>query len=127
VNRATQIADQAMCRDDAKRLVLLGIGKALVAVEPAQRVEAGLSLEGADERRARLRDATQLHDALGRHAGEAARSRRLDHELALERNERGAPAQVGADRNGQPMPAGIAARSLPGARRPYISADGAFG
>jgi hypothetical protein len=95
-----------MRRDDTKRLVLLGVGEALVAGEPAQRVEGGVALESVHERGARLRDPTQLHDALGRHAGEAARRRRLDHELALERLDRG----VGADRNRQPMSMGIAGR-----------------
>jgi hypothetical protein len=107
---ATQIADQAMRRDDAKPFVLLGVGEAFVAGEPAQRVDLGVALKPAHERRARLRDPTQLDDALGRHAGEAARSRRLDHELALERLDRGAPARVGADRNRQPMPMGIGER-----------------
>jgi hypothetical protein len=100
-----------MPRDDAKRLVLLGVGAAFVAVEPAQRVDRGVSLQPVDERRARLRDAPQLHDCLGRHAGEGARSRRLAHELALKRHDRGAPARVGADRNRQAMPAGIAGRA----------------
>ncbi len=99
-----------MRRDDTKRLVLLGVGEALVAGEPAQRVEGGVALETVHERGARVRDPTQLHDALGRHAGEAARSRRLDHELALERLDRGAPARVDADRNRQPMSMGIAGR-----------------
>jgi hypothetical protein len=99
-----------MRRDDAQRLVLLGVGEALVALEPAQRVDRGVSLESFHEGRARLRDAPQLDNAFGRHAGEAARRRRLDHKLTLERRDRGAPARVGADRNRQPM-AGIAGRS----------------
>jgi hypothetical protein len=111
-----------MRRDDTECLVLLGVGEVFVAGEPAQRVEGGVSLETVHERGARVRDPTQLHDALGRHAGEAARRRRLDHELALERLDRGAPARVGADRNRQPMPMDIAARACIDARRTRIGA-----
>jgi hypothetical protein len=102
-----------MRRDDAKRPVLLAVGEALVALDPAQRVDLGVSLEPFHERRARLIDAPQLDDALGRHAGEAARRRRLDHQLTLERRDRGAPARVGADRNRQPMPAGVTSGCYP--------------
>jgi hypothetical protein len=116
-----------MPRDDAQRLVLLGVGEALVAIQPAQRVEGGV-VEGEDERRARLRDATQLDHALGRPAGEGARRRRLAHKRSLERHDRGAPARVEADRNRQPMPAGVAGRARMDARRTRTaSARAAFG
>jgi hypothetical protein len=126
--RLGAVAHQAMRRDDAQRLVLFRVGEALVAVEPAQQVERGLPFECADERRARLRDATQLDNALGRPAGEGARRRRLPHKRSLERHDRGAPARVEADRNRQPMPAGVAGRAGMDARRPRTgSARGAFG
>jgi hypothetical protein len=124
--RGGAVAHQAMRRNDAKPLVLLGVGEAFVAGEPAQRVDLGVPLKPAHERRARLRDPAQLHDALGRHAGEAAGGRRLDHELALEHHDRGAPAWVGADRNRQPMPMGIAERACIDVRHPRMGGRGAF-
>ena len=131
--RVGAIAHQAMRRDDAERLVLLGVGEALVALQPAQRVDLGVSREPFHERRARLIDAPQLDDALGRHAGEAARRRRLEHQLTLKRRDRGAPARVEADRNRQPMAAGVAgcardeARSNKGGALPGTFACGRYG
>jgi hypothetical protein len=116
-----------MRRDDAQRLVLLGVGEALVAIEPAQRVEGGV-VEGEGERRARLRDTAQLDNALRRPACEGARRRRLTHQRSLERHDRGAPARVEADGNRQPMPAGVARRARMDARRLRPgSARAAFG
>jgi hypothetical protein len=115
-NRVAEVEHQPMRRQHSQRLVLLGVGEAFVAVEPAQCVE--MFVVGAtDQRRTRLRNPAQFHDPLGRQAGEGARRLRLARKRALERLDRAAPARVEADRHVEPVAARILRRARPAGRR----------